>query len=204
MSQWAVARSRSLLWIEMGGRCEPRAVIANGDVPAVIMHAVVVVAAEHDAVGEIGWAAVSVPPSDVVGLRMRRRAQAAGPGAAAVAFDERELLRRGEEPRGATEIERLARAAEDHRDHTGRGGEFTSRCSGNGLVDAVDRGVAVAGDEGVEIDSGHDDGAAKGWGRIGAREREPRDVGEGVSVHLGDRSLLSEEWVGRCAVGRVG
>jgi hypothetical protein len=75
---------------------EPRLPIVHRDDPPVVVNAVMMMRAQHDAVADIGAASMSLPPSDVVRLRVRWRPVARRPGATAVSIDERVILRRGD------------------------------------------------------------------------------------------------------------
>ncbi|HEV7565197.1 MAG TPA: hypothetical protein VGO31_04475, partial [Microbacteriaceae bacterium] len=100
------------------------------DSPAVVVEEEVMSAAEEDAVCEVRFAAGAVWV-DVVGFAPGWWAIAFGPAASAVSVGERDSLRAGEQPPGASEVQWFARAAEDDREGTsvaedaarGRGGE---------------------------------------------------------------------------------
>ena len=70
------------------------------------MDAVMMVRAQHDAVADVGAAAMTLPPPDVMRLRVRWRPVARRPGATAVTLDQSQLLRGREESGRAAELER--------------------------------------------------------------------------------------------------
>ena len=151
-----VARPRALLRIDVGRRYEPATVIADHDAPLVVMDTMMMVAAQHDAVGEVGSAGVSAPPADVMRLAMRWRSLATGPGAAAVSFDECDLLCRREEARRSAEVEDVPPLTQEHRHDAGRCCDLVSRGGLHRLVDAIDRGVTSTGVQRLDIDARHD------------------------------------------------
>jgi hypothetical protein len=80
------------------------------------MHPMMMMGTQKDAVFQIGGAGVTIPPADVVRLRVRGRMRAAAPGAAAVTLREGVFLRRTEQPLLPTQIEDFTPTPEDHRD----------------------------------------------------------------------------------------
>jgi hypothetical protein len=117
------------------------------------MDAVMMMRAQHDAVADIGSAAMTLPPSDVVRLRMRGRPIARRPRATAIALDECELLRSGEESGGAAELERLGAVVEQQRADAGRHRQLARGRDRDRLIDTVDRGVAPTRDQGLGVDA---------------------------------------------------
>lgn len=135
---------------------------SDGDVPAVVVDPSVVVLAQQDEVGQVGWSSVG-PVDDVVGVAPRRWPVAAGEGAAGVAGGECAALRDGDESLGASDVERLALAAEDDGDDASVAGETSGcpgadgagvvhdwqlarRLAGQGVVQLLLQGVGVDGD----------------------------------------------------------
>ncbi len=91
--------------IDSRRRHEAHRVIPNLDLPAVAVQAMVTSRAQQHPVAQVGGPGVSFPPANMVGLAPGWRRVA--PGASAVAFDEREALRGGEQPARPPPVEDL-------------------------------------------------------------------------------------------------
>ena len=141
-----------------------------GDVPPVVVEQQVVVAAEQDAVGQVGVAAVSFPVHDVVGFGPGRWPVAAGGGASAPEDGEGFFLFAGEETLFAPEVDNMPIVGEDDPGDAGvagqppRGpdrhrGDLAPRCGRSrrrpetrlGGGQPQDRGAAAEQEAGVRV-----------------------------------------------------
>ena len=125
------------------------------DLPAVVVHAVVVAAAQQDPVAQVGGPAVGVPPADVMRFGIGRRMRATRPGAPAVPFGQRPPLRGAEQAAGAAQVEDFAVRAEDDGDDAGVGGHPPHGAGADRGGDPVDLRRADPGAQFVQADPDH-------------------------------------------------
>ena len=154
---------------------------STADLPAVVVDAMVTALAEQHSIGEVGRAAVSHPPQDVVNLRHAGRKPAHR--ASAVALYESEPLALGEEPALTSPVEDDAVGVENAGDDSARCGELPRCRCGDRLVDAVDRCDTLAGLELLERHP-HDDGRTVERKVAVAPERMGGDQQERVELAL--------------------
>ena len=112
----------------------------------------VVVAAEQDAVVQIGGSGVAMPPADVMGLGVPGRVRATGPRAPTIPFRQRAFLPGGEQPVPPPQIEDLTLAAQHNRDQVRVRGQPPCRAGADRAGHPIDLRNPDPGLQGVEAD----------------------------------------------------